>query len=396
MLSDEPIFIVGVPRSGTTLLASILSAHGRLACGPETAFFASLAAGEPLLRPGDWPGAAISFAESTRLEGESLLERYDVSRQELRGLLADAEPDPVGVLKALGEVTARRAGKARWMEKSPVHLLYVRQIRWWFPLAPIVRIVRDPRDVALSLTRVPWGPGDLIGGLLYWRRFHERSRSFFESDPISFTVRYEDLVERPKETLRQVCSFLGEEPEPGMLAGSRPTGGLVRESESWKGNVGCAVDPSRSGGWRELPATERELADAVAGDLLRELDYPLAEARLDDGWIWLHPATEVAAGAGELRRHLEAGRRLWPLAAGESPRAGLLVGDPDADDWLGRDSWQRVRAVLAILRRVAGLRLRGKRVTWSRPESRLGRRGLSGGLLSAALRRLTVEGASEG
>ncbi len=395
-MSEHPIFIVGVPRSGTTLLASILSSHSRLACGPETAFFASLAAvGEPLPRSGEWPGSVISFAESARLEGESLLDRYSVGRTELAGLLANMTPSPVGVLEALGELTARRAGKSRWVEKSPVHLLYVREIRRWFPLAPIVRIVRDPRDVALSLTRVPWGPDDLVGGLLYWRRFHERSRSFFESDPFCYSVRYEDLVADSETVVRHLCSFLGEEPQPGMLAEVRPTGELVRESESWKGNVGGAIDRSRSGGWRELAAPDRRLADQVAGDLLSELGYPLGGEVPGDGWVWLHPATEVAATGGELRSHLDAGRRLWPAAPGESPAAGLLVGDPDRDDWLGRRSGERLRSVLSVLGKVVALRLRGKSVAWSRSGTTGGRRGWSAALLSAVLKPLSISGATE-
>lgn len=395
-MTAEPIFIVGVPRSGTTLLASLLAAHSRLACGPETAFFAELAAaGKPLLHPRDWPGDVLEFAEESRLEGESLLERYAVDRQELAGFLAGSQPSPVGVLVALGELTARRAGKVRWMEKSPIHLLYAQQIRWWFPSAPIVRIVRDPRDVALSLTGVPWGPKDLTGGLLYWRRFHERSREFFASDPLSCTVRYEELVADPEAVLRQVCSFIGEELEPGMLAGTRETGTLVRESESWKGNAGDPVDASRAGGWRNMPEADRRLGDALAGDLLRELDYPLAGARLENGWLWLHPATEVAASDVELHRHLAEGRRLWPISAGERPVAGLLVGDPDADDWLGRGSGERLLAVLAIVRRAVSLRLRGKPVSWSRSSGRTGRRGMSAGLLSAVLKPLTAAGAED-
>ena len=395
-MSAPPIFLVGVPRSGTTLLASMLSAHSRLACGPETAYFASLAgAARPATRSAEWSGEAISFAESARLEGESLLERYDVGADELAGLLADAAPSPVGVLVALGELTARRAGKECWIEKSPVHLLYAREIRRWFPLSPIVRIVRDPRDVALSLTRVPWGPEDLLGGLLYWRRFHERSRDFFASDTLTYTVRYEELVETPESTMRRLCSFIGESPEPAMLAERRPSTGLVRESESWKGNVGDAIDPSRLGRWRELADSDRRLADAAAGDLLRELEYPLDGAPSGEGWLWLHPRHEAAAGAPELRRALERGVRPWPQSSGESPRAGLLVGDPDADDWLGRGSGERLRSVVSILRRAAGLRLRGRSVVWKRPDVARSKGGLSSGVLSILLRSLAAAEAGE-
>jgi hypothetical protein len=394
--SDAAVFVVGVPRSGTTLLASLLSSHSALAAGPETAFFASLAAagGERVVDSGSWPESAVEFLAASRLEGESLLERYDLDRSRAADLLRPADPSVATVLALLGEAAASATGKRRWVEKSPVHLQYVREIRRHFPRAPIVRIVRDPRDVALSLAAVPWGPDDMTAGLLYWRRFHERSRNFFASDPASFTVRYEELVERPEAILRELCGFLGESFEPAMLTEARPTEGLVRPNESWKENAGGEVDTSRSRSWSRLSPADQQLGDALAGDLLRELDYPLAGAALERGWLWLHPMHEAAAGDRRLRAELEAGTRLWPAAPGESPRAGFLVGDPDADDWLGRRSGERALGAARILGRVVGLRLRGKRVYWRRSER--ARQGWSSGLLTLALRPLTVDGGSDG
>ncbi len=392
-MSDAPIFVVGVPRSGTTLLASMLAAHSRLACGPETAYFAELAASESDRRTSS-PAELVAFAESTSLEGESLLDRFSIEREELLGRLESIELSPVAVLEVLGELTAARFGKERWVEKSPVHLLYVREIRHWFPLSPIVRIVRDPRDVAMSLTRVPWGPVDLLGGLLYWRRFHERSCAFFGDDPLSYTVSYEGLVADPKTTLRHICSFLGETPEPAMHASERPAAELVRDAEGWKGNVGGAIDSSRIERWRSLSIADQRLADAAAGDLLEELDYPLAGEGEDVGWLWLHPRHEGASNDRALHEALERGLRLWS-ERGRGPKEGLLVGEPDDDDWLGRGSWERLRAVCRIVLRALALRLRGRPVRWSRgPEpNRAG--GLSAGLVSLLLAPLTSRGASD-
>ena len=133
--------------------------------------------------------------------------------------LSDAEVER-GVITASGgnhglavAYAAHAAGKARWVEKSPIHLLYLREVRRAFPRAPIVRIVRDPRDVALSLERVPWGPDSVAGGLLLWRRFDEASRRFFATDPLTRTVSYERLVRDPALVLEELCEFLGEEVE---------------------------------------------------------------------------------------------------------------------------------------------------------------------------------------
>jgi hypothetical protein len=61
------------------------------------------------------------------------------------------------MLESLAATSASAAGKARWVEKTPNHLLYLEEIRRYYPSAFILRIVRDPRDVALSLTGVPFG-----------------------------------------------------------------------------------------------------------------------------------------------------------------------------------------------------------------------------------------------
>src|SRR4051812_2800803 len=69
-----PIFIVGVPRSGTTLLSAMLGAHPRLVCGPETHFFHQFGRRDPRAfgRRADWPKVAIDYLYSIEHVGESI------------------------------------------------------------------------------------------------------------------------------------------------------------------------------------------------------------------------------------------------------------------------------------------------------------------------------------
>ena len=156
---SPPIFIVGVPRSGTTLLAAMLGAHPRLACGPETHFFHYLPAdADGLCRGDDWPRAAIDYLYSIRHVGESIPANYGLTRPELTEALARKEPSVPSILSGMVEIYAGRNGKPRWVEKTPDHLPHVARIRRYYPDSPIVRILRDPRPSPGRCWR-PAGPG---------------------------------------------------------------------------------------------------------------------------------------------------------------------------------------------------------------------------------------------
>ena len=92
-------------------------------------------------------------------------------------------------------------GKQRWVEKTPTHLVYLHEVRRHYPHAPIVRIVRDPRDVALSLLNVAMGSIELHGRDLAVALCRRSQRLFFEADRNSLTLRSEDLVVNPEGEL---------------------------------------------------------------------------------------------------------------------------------------------------------------------------------------------------
>ncbi len=92
--SSPPIFVAGVPRSGTTLLPAMLATHPRLVCGPETRFFGrpGADAARALCRRDDWPGAAIDYRYSIDHVGESIPANYGLTRRELTEAPARREP----------------------------------------------------------------------------------------------------------------------------------------------------------------------------------------------------------------------------------------------------------------------------------------------------------------
>ena len=202
MSSREPIFIVGVQRSGTTLLSALLSAHSELSCGPETHFFRRLAEIEPLnlLEQQSWPELARDFVLSithTNFLTEDrtpLVDKYQLNEEDISHYLKNHQPSVQTMLSSVTEQYMKKVGKKRWVEKTPDHILYLEMIRQYFPSSPIIRIVRDPRAVASSLTKVPWGAESFLHALISWKNIDLASNDFFLSDILSYTLYFEDLL----------------------------------------------------------------------------------------------------------------------------------------------------------------------------------------------------------
>jgi hypothetical protein len=362
--NHEAIFVVGVPNSGTTLLAAMLCAHSRLSCGPETHFFTALQSADrtALCRRASWPGPALDFLFSIEQGDHPVPENHGFSREEIAAYLRGQRPSVPAILSSLTEQYMRRTGKQRWVEKTPNHLPWVRDIRSCFPRARFVRIVRDPRAVALSLQKVPWGPGTFVEGLLYWRDFDDASEPVLRSDPLCHTLRYEDLLDTPEETLRALCAFLGEDFEPGMLDTSESARHVNRINESWKGKVGSAIDPTRGSSWRgQISDAEARCAEALLGDRLRSYGYPREEGT-GRRYLSAYPMKALARYPALLDALVGDGVRFWPAAEGEVPEAALYVGDFDRDNWVWGGSIKRLAGAAGIALGAWGARAGGRRV----------------------------------
>ena len=279
-------------------------------------------------------------------------------------------------------------GKARWVEKTPGHLVRVGMIRRHFPRSPIVRIVRDPRDVALSLMQVPWGVGTFLEGLLFWRGFDDQRHRFFEADGHSLTIRFEDLVAEPAATMGRVCRFLGEAFEEGMLDTAGSSAQVRRDDETWKAKVGSKIDASRA-----PPGTRAGAGGRRAGRRRRR--RPAGGLRLPDGGRGRagadvrpgppaapggRPARGAAARAGRGRRPVLARRR------GEVPAAAYYLGAPGGSAWVGHRSGERLLNTARIAVDLLQARTAGRPVYWEHDDGRE-RLGLCGGMLSFAPQR---------
>src|SRR6185437_10696806 len=121
-----------------------------------------------------------------------------------------------------------------------------------FPEARLVVLVRDGRDVALSLLDVPFGPGNVWGAARMWRSAVEAGERAAEAWPESvLTVRYEDLVDAPEQIVREVCTFAGISYSPAMLAIEEASAGNVAAGqEGWFRRLSEGISRDSVGRWR--------------------------------------------------------------------------------------------------------------------------------------------------
>jgi hypothetical protein len=265
-----PVVVLGVSRSGTTLLKAMLDAHSRLSIPSESYFIPQL-----WDRHGAHPRRDAFVEDLKRL---AKIREWGVDPEQVRRRLPERPAFPEAV-QAIYRVYAEGRGKPRFGDKTPLYMQHLDVLERAFPDARYVHIVRDGRDAALSLLSMtrrprfnltrPRGVGDFACA---WRREIRAARRFGRSRPY-LELRYEELVAEPEERLREVAAFLGLEYEPGMLEYHR------REDPAlYADHPRLAQPPVRDArSWRqELAPEDARLFEAIAGDLLAELGYERA------------------------------------------------------------------------------------------------------------------------
>lgn len=293
---DPPsvIFIVGVGRSGTSLLQSILHAHPAITCLPETHFFRRYVA-RFLVRRGVEIGGVGRFL--AKLEEDPEFDRLGLEpRTLLKPYLNNRRPFRLpDVYRRLLAVHRDRADEVRYVgEKDPRVLDYLGELRVLLPGVRVLHIIRDPRDVLLSRMKAGWSEQYpwLLHPMIYraqltWGRM-TGMRSFGKDYR---EIRYEDLLVDPERELSAVCDWLGLRFSPTMLKFGDSAADLVSEEEKdWKRETMGPLLKDNRGKWRsELPTFKVRFAEAVCGDLMDDLGYaassPDGSATDLDRWV---------------------------------------------------------------------------------------------------------------
>jgi len=237
------IFIVGCPRSGTTLLQSLLAAHPQIFSCPETHFF-------PNTVGSGWRkylGIASSKARQKLCEFLK-----EIGQEKMEGLLPSRcfmVRHYVNVFVAILDELTEREGKNIWVEKTPQHLHYIDVVEKCIPDAKFIHLVRNGKDVVASLYDVThrypesWGgPRSIEQCVRRWNTDVKITQRYVTA-PNHIVVRYEDLVQDPKTTMKKICDFIGVEFTPMMIEQHTRAGEkIILEGQEW---VKSAKEPIR-------------------------------------------------------------------------------------------------------------------------------------------------------
>ena len=275
-----PVLVLGVRRSGTTLLRVMLDRNPELAVPDESYFVPQLA------RRHRGPVDVDAFLDDLR-RLPTLVE-WEVSADAVAPRLRPGMTTGEAIGAVFATYAAER-GKARWGDKTPLYMQYLPLLERLFPDARFVHLVRDGRDAALSFLSVPagimtegWGhPRDAAGFACQWATEVRAARALGRRVGTAryLEVRYEALVAEPEAELRRICAFVGLAYDEAMLDYAGKTESARKEHQQ------RLNEPPRVGvrDWRtEMAPADVAAFEAVAGDLLHELGYE-ATTRGHDG-----------------------------------------------------------------------------------------------------------------
>jgi len=265
------IFIVGVGRSGTSLLQSVLNAHSEVAFMPETQFFRKYIASKKTT-----PTDLAEFKKT--LEADTSFHRTGIAPDDL---LSDFKGDTFTAIEAyklLLNTYLNKKNKKNIGDKDPRNIDYLPKLYEHFPDAKIIHIYRDPRDVVLSKTKAAWSAhrpfwmhaiigqcqlarGRKIGKQLYGNNF--------------FEIKYEELIKQPEQTIRNLSVYLNIEYQSDMMNFANSSRELVDEKEmSWKKETFQPIQKNNSGKWKEnFTSKQIQYIEAVSNEAFDQLNY---------------------------------------------------------------------------------------------------------------------------
>lgn len=243
-----PVFIIGMPRSGTTLLSNMLNASKAIYFGTETHVFSEFH---------KWKSDQINnnFSSYYFSKDNPFLKYFDFEEVDfLRLKKISNNMNPSQILQLICSFEAEKRNITRWGEKTPNHAEHLEEIFYYFPNAKIINVVRDPRDVYMSILKAGWKKRS--SNPYYFCKRYKDTFSFvnsYEDDDRLMTVKYENLISNSKETLFNICTFINIPFNENFIFNfnNDDNHNYKVSLEPWKGNNGRSLIINNFNKWKK-------------------------------------------------------------------------------------------------------------------------------------------------
>jgi Sulfotransferase family len=273
-----PVFVIGSPRSGTTLLYDMLMSAGGFAIYlGESSIFNVVAP-----RFGNLAVRKNREQMWNAWLGSRLFRASGIDPGFIQSKICENCQNAGDFIRAIMEEVARNQNALRWAGNTPEETLYLPLIKRTIPDALFVHVIRDGRDVALSLSRrryikpFPWRERETaIGAAIYWEWILKKGRRVGKTLGSDYSeIRFEQLVSDPRSTLRNLSSFLDHELDYDRIQRTA-LGSVSKPNTSFKTQSRQEFNPVER--WKkDLTGKELATIEELIGETLSELGYSLA------------------------------------------------------------------------------------------------------------------------
>ena len=266
---------MGVGRSGTSLLQSMLNAHSKIIFIPEISYIRRFLKRNPIV--------SKELAKKLLL-ADSRLKRLDIS---LAKILSDTPGAEVNLWQVYLDILSKyrkKWGKPIIGDKDPRCIEIIPRLYQYFPRAYLIHIVRDPRDVIVSKTKAAWSKNRSIHNYIFANlvqmQLANSHAPLFGSNYL--IIQYEKLLQNPVEILSQLCQKLELEFEPNMLSFNKSAQELMAEDEyQWKKETLGPLMQDNIDKWLgSLTPLQVGLIEDVLDHIFKTYDYKKSNPKL--------------------------------------------------------------------------------------------------------------------
>lgn len=281
----DPFFIIGNPRSGTTMFRLMLTSHKSIYVPTESGWALHLSS--KYQKHNNHNNIDID-AFLSDLQQCKKIEYWDIDYADLKNYLKGRNENYRQISANVYRYCATKHGKVIYGDKNNYYLNHIEELSQIYPESKFIHLVRDGRDVACSYRNLqklekgkyfPDLPSSVIDCAYEWVKNVETIQSGLSKlkNDRYLEIRFEDLVNISEQTLDKVCKFLGQDYDDNMLKfylKNRDEGLEPQDLMKWKQDTSKPIDKSQTGKWKHNFFTEDKLFfQTIAIQTLKKYGY---------------------------------------------------------------------------------------------------------------------------